>query len=92
LHHTYHSNRIPLAIKEIIKNSIKELSFKKVEDSESLLESRLLSSILVVDLAVSLEDSFKIKIPFSEITKENFETVDLIEKYLITKGVNGANA
>jgi acyl carrier protein len=81
-----------LAIKETIKDAIKELSFKKVEDTESLLESRLLSSIMVVDLAVSLEDSFKIKIPFSEITKDNFETVDLIEQYLITKGVNVTNA
>ncbi|HXB12141.1 MAG TPA: phosphopantetheine-binding protein [Bacteroidia bacterium] len=81
-----------MAIKETIKDAIKELSFKKVEDTESLLESRLLSSIMVVDLAVSLEDSFKIKIPFSEITKDNFETVDLIEQYLITKGVNVTNA
>jgi acyl carrier protein len=74
-------------IRQTIKDEIKELAFRNVGDTESLLNSRLLSSIMVVDLAVSLEDKFKVKIAFSDINEDNFETVDLIEKYLHAKGV-----
>jgi len=74
-------------LKQIIREHIIDASFQNVTDTESLVQSRLLSSIMVVDLAVALEERFNFKIPFSDITKENFDTVDLLEKYLISKGV-----
>jgi acyl carrier protein len=69
----------------IIKDKIKEVAFKKVSDSEELIKSGILSSILVVDLATTLEEEFGISIPFTEITVENFSTAELIQKYIETK-------
>jgi acyl carrier protein len=69
----------------IIKDKIKEVAFKKVSDTEELIKSGILSSILVVDLATLLEEEFKISIPFTEITVENFSTPELIKKYIDTK-------
>jgi acyl carrier protein len=70
---------------EIIKEKIKEVAFKKVADTDELFQSGILTSILVVDLATSLEDEFDISIPFTEITLENFSTPELIKNYIETK-------
>lgn len=69
----------------IIKDKIKEVAFKKVSDSDELIKSGILSSILVVDLATLLEEEFGVSIPFTEITEENFSTAEQIKKYLDTK-------
>jgi len=70
---------------EIIKEKIKEVAFKKVNDTDELFQSGILTSILVVDLATSLEDEFNISIPFTEITLENFSTPQLIQTYIERK-------
>lgn len=69
----------------IIKDKIREVAFKKVSDTDELIKSGILSSILVVDLATMLEEEFNISIPFTEITPENFSTPELIQKYIETK-------
>ena len=69
----------------IIKDKIKEVAFKKVEDTDELFKSGILTSIIVVDLATALEDEFAISIPFTEITLENFSTAELINTYIKTK-------
>ncbi|MBL7931501.1 MAG: acyl carrier protein [Bacteroidia bacterium] len=70
---------------EIIKDKIKEVAFKKVGDTDELIKSGILSSILVVDLATILEEEFSVSIPFTEITPENFSSAELIKKYIETK-------
>jgi methoxymalonate biosynthesis acyl carrier protein len=70
---------------DIIKEKIKESAFKKVNDTDELFQSGILSSILVVDLATSLEDEFNISIPFTEITLENFSTAEKISAYVERK-------
>jgi acyl carrier protein len=70
---------------DVIKEKIKETAFKKVNDTDELFQSGILSSILVVDLATSLEDEFNISIPFTEITLENFSTAEKINAYVESK-------
>ena len=69
----------------IIKEKIQEVAFKKVSDGDELINSGILSSILVVDLATVLEDEFNVSIPFTELTVENFGTPELIKKYIESK-------
>ncbi len=70
---------------ERIKDTIKEVAFKRVNDTDELFKSGILTSILVVDLATSLEDEFSISIPFTDITLENFSTPLLIKTYIESK-------
>lgn len=70
---------------DIIKEKIKEIAFKKVNDTDELFKSGILTSILVIDLATSLEEEFNISIPFNEITLENFSTPQLILNYIESK-------
>jgi len=67
---------------QIIANRIYEIAFNKVQIDSELIKSGILSSILVVDLATSLEEDFNIQIPFNEITIENFSNIVLIEKFI----------
>lgn len=70
---------------DVVKEKIKETAFKKVNDSDELFQSGILSSILVVDLATSLEEEFNISIPFTEISLENFSTAEKISAYIERK-------
>lgn len=69
-------------MKEIIIKKIEEAIFVKVTESQSLTASGLLDSITIVELAVSLEEEFNIKIPFTEVNPQNFETALGIEKLI----------
>ena len=63
-----------------IQQEIANIAFKKVTPTESLIDSRLLDSISVVDLIVSIEERIGKQIPQHMITDENFETIESIIK------------
>jgi acyl carrier protein len=44
-----------------------------------------LDSITIVELIVEIEANYDIEIPMNEVVIENFETVDLIVKYIESK-------
>lgn len=69
----------------IIIDKIREVAFKKVSETDELIKSGILSSIILVDLATLLEEEFKINIPFTEISAENFSTPLRIQAYLQSK-------
>ena len=64
---------------------IEEISFSTVTASDSLWEDRVLDSITIIELVVEIEREFSIQIPFNEIVVEHFETVELIEKFILSK-------
>jgi len=72
----------------LVVDEVKNLAFKKVGPDDSLIHSRLLDSISIVDLAVSLEEKVGIKIPFTEINEECFETPRQIARFLQSKAVD----
>ena len=72
-------------LKQFIKKEIANITFKDVMDDDSLITSGLLDSITLVDLVVSIEDESDIEIPFTDINKQNFETLNTIMTYLDNK-------
>lgn len=72
-------------ITDTIRKLIHALTFKKISsENELLVDSGILSSITVAELAIELERSFSISISFMEINKENFNTLYSI-KQLVTQ-------
>ncbi len=65
-------------LKLFIQSEILLLAFKKVSYDESLIKSKLLDSITVVDLIVSIEEKMGIEIPQHLIEDENFDSIDKI--------------
>ncbi|HWY37142.1 MAG TPA: phosphopantetheine-binding protein [Bacteroidia bacterium] len=52
---------------------------------ETLVESGILNSITIAELAVELEKSFSIPVSFMEINKENFNTLSAIKNLVKSK-------
>ena len=65
-------------LKEFIQNEISSLAFKKVGFSDSLIKSKLLDSITLIDLIVAIEEKTGKKVPQHLINDDNFESIDII--------------
>jgi acyl carrier protein len=65
-------------IKLFIQEEIMNIAFKKVSFDESLIKSKLLDSISVIDLLVSIEEKTGKIIPQHLINDENFDSIDKI--------------
>jgi acyl carrier protein len=73
-------------INDNIRKLIYELTFKKISSgNEPLVDSGILSSITVAELAIELERSFSISVSFMEINKENFNTLHAISELVKRK-------
>lgn len=65
-------------LKKFIQEEITTLAFKKVTYDESLVHSKLLDSITLVDLLVAIEDKTGKQIPQHMINDDNFDSIDKI--------------
>jgi len=65
-------------MKIFIQNEIMNLAFVKVKFDDSLIKSKLLDSIAVVDLLVSIEEETGKKIPQYLINEENMDSINKI--------------
>lgn len=71
-------------LKAFIQQEIAQLAFKKVAYDESLIQSRLLDSITVVDLLVSIEEKTGKRVPQHLMTEEQLDTIDKIAALIQT--------
>lgn len=62
-------------LENFIQAEIVNLAFKKVGLDESLIHSKLLDSITMVDLIVSIEEKIGKQIPQHLINDDNFENI-----------------
>ncbi|MHB8258710.1 MAG: phosphopantetheine-binding protein [Bacteroidia bacterium] len=70
-------------ITSLISEKIFELTYKKISSvDEELVDSGILTSITMVELAVVLEKALAVSISFMEINKENFKSVSAINKLI----------
>jgi acyl carrier protein len=76
-------------IRGFIAAEIEKIAFRKVGASDSLIQSRILDSIALVDLLVAVEEKLGINIPTAEITPDNFDTIDKLMEYLSKKTDHG---
>ena len=65
-------------LKEFIQEEIMNIAFKKVSFDESLIQSKILDSISVIDLIVSIEEKTGKKIPQHLTNEENLDSIDKI--------------
>lgn len=65
-------------IKVFIQNEVMNLAFARVDFDTSLIKSKLLNSISVVELLVAIEEKTGKKIPQYLIKEGNFDTINII--------------
>ena len=71
-------------LRKYIQNELKELIFKTVDFDEPLMSTKVLDSILLVDLIVSIEEYTDITIPTGEVNEDNFETINKMNEYIVS--------
>ena len=64
-----------------IINKVAKMSLD-IQPDESLFESGLLDSFMLVDLIAGLEEEFGIKIPDSDLIPQRFDSVSKIDQYI----------
>jgi len=62
-----------------------EVNKDKLSDSKPLFDSGIIDSLGMVKLTAFIESTFKIAISPSEVTMDNFDTVDKIAGYVDKK-------
>ena len=72
-------------IKDLIKQEIANVACAAVNDQDALLDQNILDSVGAVDLAVALEGVFGISIPFVDINKQQFHSVETLAAYVRLK-------
>lgn len=72
-------------IKELIQKEIKSIAFVGVSYDTSLINSNILDSLAVIDLAIFLEEQTDLNIPARDINSENFDSINKIADYLKKK-------
>ena len=65
-------------LKTFIQDEIVNVAFKKVSFDQSLIHSKLLDSITMIDLIVSIEERIGKQIPQHLINDDNFDSIDRI--------------
>jgi acyl carrier protein len=65
-------------LKLFIQNEIVNIAFKKVAFDDSLISSKLLDSITLVELLIAIEEYIGKQIPQHLINDDNFESIDKI--------------
>ena len=68
--------------KELLQNEIKSIAFVEVEFESSLINSNILDSITLIDLAIFIEEHTNVNIPTRDINIKNFDSINLIMDYL----------
>ena len=72
-------------IKELIQKEIKSIAFVGVSYDTSLINSNILDSLTVIDLAIFLEEQTDLNIPARDINSENFDSINKIADYFKRK-------
>jgi len=79
-----------MANKQIIKDFIqselvKERGRFSLEDNDNLIERGVIDSLGIMKLLAYLEGTFSISISDEELIPDNFETIDAISAFVVSK-------
>jgi acyl carrier protein len=79
-----------MANKQIVKNFIqselvKDKARSSLQDNDNLIEAGVIDSLGIMKLVTYLEETFSISISDDELIPDNFETIDAISAFLVSK-------
>ena len=69
----------------ILSDLIKDGSNSDLTSDENLIDSGVVDSLGIMKLVAFLESTFKISVSDDEILLDNFETIDAISSFLMSK-------
>jgi len=80
---------MPETAKDQIRQFVTDIAQRKgldvVTDDESLTSNGVIDSLGIFKLVSFLEDTFRLKVADDEITNENFESINEIDRFVVTR-------
>jgi methoxymalonate biosynthesis acyl carrier protein len=78
--------------RQLIRDFLTKLANKEVDigDDDSLLVTKMLDSLKIVELVVFLESQFHVIFDGDELNPDNLDTINAIAALLERKGVKGS--
>lgn len=64
---------------KVLEAALPNIDFKS---SKTLVSDGILNSLAIVTLIVELSDAYNIEFPFEEMTAENFESIEQIQRVI----------
>lgn len=75
--------------KQVIRDFLTSLSKEsQIGDDDSLLVTKLLDSLKVVELVVFIESNYNVSFDNDEVSPENLDTINAIANFLEKKGIS----
>jgi acyl carrier protein len=80
----WQTGAVPESRVDALRAAIENLTGKTApsDPDESLFESGVLDSFVLVDLVAALEEAYKVKIPDSDVSPRKFDSLARIDAYL----------
>jgi acyl carrier protein len=72
-------------IREFVQDIANARGVGSFTDQESPLDNGIMDSRSIFRLVSFLEDTLRVRIPDQDIRSENFETIEMIEQYILSK-------
>jgi len=72
-------------IREFVQDVATTKGVSSFTDEESLLDNGVVDSMSIFRLVSFLEDTFRLRIADEDIVSENFETIEVIEQFVLSK-------
>ena len=69
-------------IQKKIKTFIKKKTNKKFKKNSNLIFNEILDSYSIIELATFIEDKLKLKCPLNKISTSNFNSIELMVKFV----------
>jgi acyl carrier protein len=76
---------LPKIILDFLNNNANRNSNSQLNKKDDLFNAGALDSFSIIELASKLEQAYDIKIPDTDIDPVNFQTIEAIESYIITR-------
>lgn len=80
------SEQIRTKVRGFIVERFPAVSARKLTDDDSLLESGIIDSLGILDLAMFIERELGVQLADDELTPENFDSLNALTRFLVTKG------
>jgi len=86
---TYYLEAKKMVDKQVIRDFLTSLSKEsQIGDDDSLLVTKLLDSLKVVELVVFIESNYNVSFDNDEVSPENLDTINAIANFLEKKGIS----
>lgn len=76
---------LPQGVTDFLNQSAQSAGAEQPQSSDDLFQLGVLDSFALIDFVSVLEEECGIKVPDSDVNPANFQTIETIEKYVVSR-------